>query len=118
MLVFEKQALEERSTLNAEEVPGGGGSGTRKHQKEEAPGGGGSRRKRHQENAPREDYERMWLLEKALRREGYSGQRFHEKDPVRECPRKEMLPEERIQENGWRMLQAGLKTQGCRGGSR
>ena len=117
LLVFEEQALEERSTLNAEKAPGGGGSGMRKHQKEEAPGGG-SRSRKHQENAPRGDYNGMRLLEKALRREGSTRQRFREKDPVRECPRKKMLQEEGIQENGWRMLQAGLETQGWRGGFR
>ena len=108
-----------RSTLNAEKAPGGGGSGTRKHQKEEAPGGGSRRRRRrHQENAPREDSKEMWLLEKALRREGVDRGSMRRSDPVRECPRKKMLQEERIQENGWRMLQAGLETQGWRGGSR
>ena len=83
----------------------------RKHQKEEAPGGG-SRSRKLQENAPRGDFNGMRLLEKALRREGSSRQRFHEKDPIRECPRKKMLHEEGIQENGWSMLQAGLETQG------
>ena len=67
--------------------------------------------RRHPENAPREDSRGMSLLEKVLRRESACGQRFHEKDPVGECPRKKMLRKERIQENGWRMFQLGLETQ-------